>query len=107
MRLKVLKRFWDIKDQHRSYEPDEVIEITDEVRANNMIERGYCEVATDVESDDKTITFNSNSFSLKVVKDALKSIDVQVANNAGVDAVNKKLAELTDEQLVALAEILA
>lgn len=104
MKLKVLVKFQDIKTG-KVYNPDTVISITDTDRADNLVKRRLC-IVYDADSAEKTVIFNENQFDLKTVKDALKSIDIPVAANAGVDAVTKKISELTNEQSKALAEIL-
>lgn len=104
MKLKVLVKFQDIKTG-KIYNPDTVIDITDADRADSLVKRTLC---ANYDADDaKKVTFNDKEFDLKEVKDALKSIDVAVAGNAGVDAVLKKIAELTDDQVDALSKILA
>lgn len=110
MKLKVLVKFQDIKKPKTVYEPGEVIELSDKDRGERLIDRGLCEAYEEKDeggNDPKTVLFNEVEYELKTVKEALKAIDQGVANNAGVDAVTKKLTELTEEQSKAVAEILS
>ena len=106
MKLKVLVKFQDINTR-KIYSPDDVIEISNEDRSAKLVERKLCAVEVEGEPDAKKVLFNNVEYDLKVAKEALKSIGQAVANNAGVDAVVKKLTELTEEQSQAIAEFLS
>lgn len=107
MKLRVLVKFQDIKKPDKIYKPGDVVEITDNDRAESLISRKLCEAVDGDDDNANGVVFNEKEFELKAVKEALKTIDAAVANNAGVAAVTKKLAELTVEQVQALSEILA
>ena len=59
------------------------------------------------EEDVKVVSVLGTEYELAKVKDGLNAIGVKTAANAGVEAVAKKVVELTDEQANALVEKLS
>lgn len=90
------------------YKKGETFDTDDIDRVNDLISRKLC-VLTSIEPKatvDATITFKKKEYDLKQVKDALISMGITVAPNAGATSINKKLGEFTEEQTQALTEIL-
>lgn len=110
MKLKAIKTFRDKEDKKTVYKEGDTLTVENLDRINDLVSRGLC-IITSVETDDDSgsadkIKFQEKEFEIKAVKDALISIGVTVANNAGATSINKKLSELTEDQSKALAEIL-
>jgi len=105
MKLKVLKRFQDIKNGS-IYEVDQVIELENGKRADSLVQRGLCEVEADADEDPVMVTFLDVDYEIATVKEALTSIKKGVAGNAGINGVSKRIAELTEEETQALFEAL-
>lgn len=108
MILKVIKRF-NGKDEGKILNPGDVVVTSDLDRINALVGRGLCvitSVGEDKKADEKSakISFQQKEYSLDEVKDALNSIGVQTAKNAGATSVAKKLDELTIEQGITLSE---
>lgn len=111
--LKVLKPLTDKYDPEKKYKVGDVL-LTDEInRVNNLVARGICVIESIKPVAEKTATEGSakiqlldKEFEVGVVKAALASIGVDIAKNAGVTGVTKKLSELTEEQTKALSDIL-
>ena len=59
------------------------------------------------EEDVKVVSVLGTEYELAKVKEGLNAIGVKTAANAGVEAVAKKIVELTDEQANALVEKLS
>ena len=59
------------------------------------------------EEDVKVVSVLGTEYELAKVKEGLNAIGVKTAANAGVEAVAKKVVELTDEQANALVEKLS
>lgn len=114
MKLKVSTIFQDIKT-NVIYNVGDIIEISDDERAESLIKRNLCVVYDEKDAkgeifdipDNKVVHINDVSYELKEVKKALKSIDMAVAGNATADTVTDKLSELSDEQSKAVIEILS
>lgn len=109
MELKVIKPFRDKLTQEK-LNIGEVMSTDDLERVNDLVARGFC-VITSVENskqaDPTKITLFEKEFDLKTVKDALGAIEVKVAANASVATVEKKIAELTEDQKKTLSEKLS
>ena len=107
MQLKAVKIFKDKEDQAKVYKVGESLNIEDLDRVNDLVSRGLC-VITSTESKTSTtkISLFEKEFDLSVVKEALTSMGITLANNAGVTSISKKVSELTEEQSKALSEIL-
>lgn len=113
--LKVLKPLTDKYNPEKKYKEGDTL-LTDEIsRVNDLVARGICSIVSvkpvAEKSQSQTEGFNKiqlfeKEFEVEAVKTALAAIGVNVAKNAGVTGVTKKLSELTEEQNKALSEIL-
>ena len=113
--LKVLKPLTDKYDPEKKYKEGDPL-LTDEIdRVNDLVARGICSILSvkpvaeksqaDTEGSAKIQLFEKE-FEVEEVKAALNAIGVNIAKNAGLPGVTKKLAELTEEQNKALSETL-
>lgn len=113
--LKVLKPLTDKYDPEKKYKEGDTL-LTDEIgRVNDLVARGICSILSvkpvaeksqaDTEGSAKIQLFEKE-FEVEEVKAALNAIGVNIAKNAGLPGVTKKLAELTEEQNKALSETL-
>lgn len=100
--------------------PGEKLRTDDLDRVNDLVKRGLCEIASvdyseedgsgsdtgeDSGSDNaKLVEFQGATYSLDVVKAALKEIGAGVNTNAGVKGVSDKLAALSEDQIAQLQE---
>lgn len=98
--------------------PGENLQTDDLARVNDLVKRGLCEIASvdyseedgsdtgeDSGSDNaKLVEFQGATYSLDVVKAALKEIGAGVNTNAGVNGVSDKLAALSEDQIAQLQE---
>lgn len=98
--------------------PGEKLQTDDLDRVNDLVKRGLCEIASvdyseedgsdtgeDSGSDNaKLVEFQGATYSLDVVKAALKEIGAGVNANAGVKGVSDKLAALSEDQIAQLQE---
>lgn len=126
MILKVLKPFFDKYNPEVQYLAGYTIEVNEVARINDMVARGLAVLVEDTEADTSaeiptdtpdaedstkeavpTVTFEQQSYPVATLKVALEAIGITLSKSAGVPAVTKKLAELTEEQLTALHEVLA
>ena len=113
--LKVLKPLTDKYNPEKKYKEGETL-LTDEIsRVNDLVARGLCSIVSVKTVSEKNQPGTEGStkiqgfekeFELEEVKAALNTIGVNVAKNAGLPGVTKKLAELTEEQNKALSETL-
>jgi hypothetical protein len=105
MELKVLKVFKDKGDETKIYKVGDSINVDDINRVNDLVSRGLCVIVAIENKGAKPdkITLFEKEFDLSAVKEALVSIGIKVAPNAGVNGVNKSVSELTDEQKTALS----
>jgi len=90
------------------YKKGETFETDNLDRVNDLISRKLC-VLVSIEPKttvDALITFKEKEYDLKQVKDALISIGISIAPNAGATSINKKLGELSEEQTQALTAII-
>ena len=122
--LTVLVTFRSVTDNKTVHSQGDTLEIQDVKRVNNLVSRGLAEIVkveTAIEEDEPvinnagggdngkptTVAFDGKDYDLQVIKDALVSIGVMFAPNAGVNGLTKKIGELTDDQKAALAEKLS
>ena len=131
--LMVLVTFRSVTDHKTVHSQGDTLEIQDVKRVNNLVSRGLAEIVkveTAIEEDEPvinnpggagktgnagggdngkptTVAFDGKDYDLQVIKDALISIGVMFAPNAGVNGLTKKIGDLTDDQKAALAEKLS
>lgn len=113
--LKVLKPLTDKYDPEKKYKEGDTLH-TDEIgRVNDLVARGICSIVSVKPVSEKSqpgtegstkIQLFEKEFEVEEVKAALNTIGVNIAKNAGLPGVTKKLAELTEEQNKALSETL-
>ena len=98
--------------------PGENLQTDDLARVNDLVKRGLCEIASvDYSKEDgsdtgedsgsnnaKLVEFQGATYSLDIVKAALKEIGAGVNANAGVKGVSDKLAALSEDQIAQLQE---
>jgi len=130
--LIALEAFRSVTDHKTIHSKGNTLETQDVKRVNSLVSRGLAEIVS-VEAaieDDQTpdpagdagnagkaggngaekpttVSFDGKDYDLQVIKDALISIGVMFAPNAGVNGLTKKIGELTDDQKAALAEKLS
>ena len=95
-KLKVLVPFTDKNDRTVRYKEGDTVSFDDIERVNDLIARKICRLEA----------FEAESYPLAAVKVALEAIGVTVSKNAGVPAVGKAVAGLTDDERAKLAETL-
>ena len=112
MELKVIKPFRDKENHEKIYKVDEVLNVEELDRVNDLVSRGLCVITalgsenSGSDDDKDKVKLFDKEFDLKAVKDAIIAIGVSIAPNAGIAGVSKKITELTDEQTKAIKEIL-
>lgn len=110
----VLAMFNDKDNPGKVLKPGETLITDDLARVNNIVRQGLGEIkgveAVDGETakneggtGDNLVSVLDSKYDLAKVKVALKEIGVNVAANAGLANVQKKVTELTDEQANALS----
>ena len=111
----VLAMFNDKDNPGKVLKPGETLITDDLARVNNIVRQGLGEIkgveAVDGETakkeggnnSDNLVSVLDSKYDLAKVKVALKEIGVNVAANAGLANVQKKVTELTDEQANALS----
>lgn len=109
--LKVLKKFRDKDEPEKIYQVGETLFSNDLGRVNDLVSREICSITAinegkKEEGKPEVISLFDKEFKIGVVENALADIGVSSNKNAGVQAITKKLNELTEEQNNALAEIL-
>lgn len=107
--LTAQKAFIDKNDQKVSYKKGDKL-ITDEIdRINDLLKRGLCDITSiEVEDQNDKVKFGGNEYDTKTMIAMLKQLDgVSVANNAGVENLNAKIAALTEDQIKVLTELLS
>ncbi len=129
LKLNVKKAFRSVIDNKTIHSEGTTLETSDIQRVNDLVSRGLAEIvsiegtATDKKKEQgqgegtkekspkpenpSKVTFRDGEYDLQSVKEAIVSLGITIAPNAGVNGVTKKLAELTDEQADALAEKLS
>lgn len=112
MKVKVISVFRD-KFTSRLYSPDELIEIEDEARVENLVNLKLVE-PIEKKKEDKTseekkevkISLFEKEFEKKALIDALKSIGVQASGTMKEETLLGKVAELDEESTAKLKEAL-
>ena len=98
--------------------PGENLQTDDLARVNDLVKRGLCEITSVDYSEEngsdtgedsgsnnaKLVEFQGATYSLDIVKTALKEIGAGVNTNAGVKGVSDKLAALSEDQIAQLQE---
>ena len=131
--LIAIEAFRSVTDHKTVHSKGDKLETQDVKRVNSLVSRGLAEIVSAeaaIEEDDQTldsaggtgnagndggngaekpttVSFDGKDYDLQVIKDALVSIGVMFAPNAGVNGLTKKIADLTDDQKTALAEKLS
>ena len=120
--IAVLSAFRDKENPDRVFGPGDSLETGDLKRVNDIVGRGLgflsnvkvveapapaAPAEEAKEEDVKVVSVLGTEYELAKVKDGLNAIGVKTAANAGVEAVAKKVVELTDEQANALVEKLS
>lgn len=110
--LKVLKVFRDKNNPEKLYKEGDTFRTEDLDRVNDLVARKICMIVS-VEAEKPSngngsakVTVFGKELDLVEVKEALNTAGISIAKNAGVTSVSKKLAELTEEETKAVAEIL-
>lgn len=110
-KLKVLVPFTDKNDRTVRYKEGDTVSFDDIERVNDLVARKICRLVF-IEDDVPAaatadgIVIGDKSYPLAAVKVALEAIGVTVSKNAGVPAVGKAVAGLTDDERAKLAETL-
>lgn len=111
VKLKVLVPFTDKNDHTVRYKKGDTVAFDDIDRVNDLVVRKVCRLAA-IENNEPAaatadgITIGDKSYPVAAVKVALEAIGVTVSKNAGIPAVSKAVAGLTDDELAKLAETL-
>lgn len=110
-KLKVLVPFADKNDRTVRYKEGDTVSFDDIERVNDLIARKICRLeAFEAEKPEAPaageIAVGDRSYPLAAVKVALEAIGVTVSKNAGIPAVGKAVAGLTDDERAKLAETL-
>lgn len=111
VKLKVLVPFTDKNDRTVRYKKGDTVAFDDIDRVNDLIVRKVCRLAA-IENNEPAaatadgIAIGDKSYPVAAVKVALEAIGVTVSKNAGIPAVSKTVAGLTDDELAKLAETL-
>lgn len=131
--LIAIEAFRSVTDHKTVHSKGDKLETQDVKRVNSLVSRGLAEIVSAeaaIEEDDQTldsaggtgnagngggnggekpttVSFDGKDYDLQVIKDALASIGVMSAPNAGVNGLTKKIADLTDDQKASLAEKLS
>lgn len=104
MKVKVISVFRD-KFTGKVYEPDEVIEIEDETRVEDLTNRKLVE-AVEEKKEPKGITLFEKEFEKKTVVEALKSIGEKATMNMKEDTLLGLASGLDEEMATKLKETL-
>ena len=111
VKLKVLVPFTDKNDHTVRYRKVDTVAFDDIDRVNDLVVRKVCRLAA-IENNEPAaatadgIAIGDKSYPVAAVKVALEAIGVTVSKNAGIPAVSKAVAGLTDDELAKLAETL-
>lgn len=108
MKVKVISVFRD-KFTGRYYNPGEVIEVSEESRVQDMENRRLAErveIKIPEEKKEVKISLFEKEFEKKTLIDALKSIGVQASGNMKEETLLAKVAELDEETIPKLKEVL-
>lgn len=106
MRVKVIEVFRD-KFNGKYYEPGQVLEIEDEARVEDLVNRKLAErVVVPEEKKEVKISLFEKEFEKKALVDALKAVGIQASGNMKEEALLAKVAELDEETTAKLKEAL-
>lgn len=107
--LTAKKTFKDKNDPTVLYTVGSKLNLDDTERINDLVKRGLCDITSlEVEDQNDKVKFGEKEYDTKTMIAVLKQIDgVSVANNAGVENLNTKIAALTEDQIKALTEFLS
>ncbi len=108
MKVKVISVFRD-KFTGKYYNPGEVIEVSEESRVQDMENRRLAErveIKVPEEKKEVKISLFEKEFEKKTLIDALKSIGVQASGNMKEETLLAKVAELDEETIPKLKEVL-
>lgn len=108
MKVKVISVFRD-KFIGKYYNPGEVIEVSEESRVQDMENRRLAErveIKVPEEKKEVKISLFEKEFEKKTLIDALKSIGVQASGNMKEETLLAKVAELDEETIPKLKEVL-
>lgn len=120
--IAVLVAFNDKENPGKVIKPGETLSTDDLARVNNIVSRGLGTIqsveavdgaakqnggGTPAKTTPKVVSVLNTEYDLSKVKEALNAIGVETAKNAGVEAVEKVVAELTEEQVKSLSEKLS
>lgn len=108
MKIRVISVFRD-KFTGKYYTPGEVIEVSEESRVQDMENRRLAErveIKVPEEKKEVKISLFEKEFEKKTLIDALKSIGVQASGNMKEETLLAKVAELDEETIPKLKEVL-
>ena len=102
MKVKVVSIFRD-KYTHKLYNPDEVIEIADESRLEDLVSRNLAEcIKTPEEKKEVKISLFEQEYEKKALVEVLKAVGVQASGNMKEETLLAKVAELDEESTAKL-----
>ena len=108
-KLKVLVPFTDKNDRTVHYKEGDTVSFDDIERVNDRVKicrLVFIEDDVPAATTANGIVIGDKSYPLAAVKVALEAIGVTVSKNAGIPAVGKAVAGLTDDERAKLAETL-
>lgn len=109
MKVKVVDVFRD-KFTHQLYDLGEVIEVEDEARVRDLVDRKLAECIEEVkvpeEKKDVKISLFEKEFEKKVLVDALKTIGEKATMNMKEETLIANVAVLDEETIAKLKEAL-
>lgn len=107
--IAVIAVFLDKENPGKKLNPGDTLTTADLDRVNNLVHKGFGVIksvdvaANQDDNPPKAVSVLGTEYDLAKVKEALNAIGIETAKNLGVDAVAKKVTELTDEQANALS----
>lgn len=104
MKVNVMTVFRD-KFTHRLYNPNEIIEIENEARIEDLVKRQLVEIVSE-KKETKGITLFEKEVEKKALVEALKSVGAQVTGIMGEKTLLDKIVELDEEATTKLKEAL-
>ncbi len=104
MKVNVMTVFRD-KFTHRLYNPNEIIEIENEARIEDLVKRQLVEIVSE-KKETKGITLFEKEVEKKALVEALKSVGAQVTGTMGEKTLLDKIVELDEEATTKLKEAL-
>lgn len=104
MKVNVMTAFRD-KFTHRLYNPNEIIEIENEARIEDLVKRQLVEIVSE-KKETKGITLFEKEVEKKALVEALKSVGAQVTGIMGEKTLLDKIVELDEEATTKLKEAL-